>query len=199
MRSASLEVPPRPVDTHDRPRRADAIRNRERVLVAAQEVFAEAGLDVCIDEVALRAGVGKGTIYRSFPTKDHLIAGIAIERLASFEQLATGALEDEDAGKAFRRVLVDIAQANADDRVMLEAMRLSTTVLELNEARAGAAVALERLMRRARAQGHLRRDARADDVRVLLSGLTHSLSHEQQHDRKVWRRYANLVVDALSA
>jgi AcrR family transcriptional regulator len=184
---------------HARPKRADAVRNRQRVLDAARAVFAESGIDSCMDEVAERAGVGKATIYRSFPTKSHLIAGVAVDRLVRLERLATEALEDEDAGAAFRRVLVTIAETQADDQVMLDALRLSTTVPELAQARRATAAALERLMRRAKSQGRLRRDAAAEDVRILLAGLTHTLSDEQQHDRKLWRRYANLVADALGA
>jgi AcrR family transcriptional regulator len=179
--------------------RVDAVRNRERVLAAAREVFAESGLDVCMDDVAARAGVGKATIYRSFPTKEHLIAGIAVDRLARFERLLTEALDDEDAGAAFRGVLVSMAETQACDRVMLGALRLTATLPELEQARRSATKAMERLMRSAKAQGRLRRDATPDDVRVLLSGLPHTLSAEQQRDAKLWRRYANLVADALGA
>jgi AcrR family transcriptional regulator len=175
------------------------MRNRERVLTAAQAVFAKSGLDACMGEVAAQAGVGKATIYRSFPTKEHLIAGIAVDRLASFERLATEALEEADAGAAFRRVLVSIAETQATDRLMLVALRPSATAPGVAEARKTTSAALERLMRRAKRQGRLRRDATADDVRVLLSGLNHALSPEQQHDAKLWRRYANLIADALGA
>jgi hypothetical protein len=72
-------------------------------------------------------------------------------------------------------------------------------VPELAEARTAVSVAVGRLIRRAQRQGRLRRDATADDVRVLFSGLTHALTPEQQRDRRVWRRYANLIADALGA
>ena len=82
---------------------------------------------------------------------------------------------------------------------MLEALRLQATVPELAEARRAVSAAVDRLIRRAQRQGRLRRDATADDVRVLFSGLTHALTPEQQRDRGVWRRYANLIADALGA
>jgi AcrR family transcriptional regulator len=182
-----------------RPLRADAARNRRRVVEAAQAVFSELGLEASVDDVAARAGVGRATVYRSFASKDHLIAGIAIERLHSFERLAVDALEEADAGAAFRGVLVAIAEAHPKDRVMLEALRLQAAVPELAEARTAVSVAVGRLIRRAQRQGRLRRDATADDVRVLFSGLTHALTPEQQRDRRVWRRYANLIADALGA
>jgi AcrR family transcriptional regulator len=185
--------------THERAKRVDAVRNRERVIAAAQAVFAEAGLEASIEEVADRAGVGRATIYRSFPTKEHLIAGVAIERLATFERLATDALADEDAGAAFRRVLVTIAELQAGNRILLSALRVPGDVTGLDEARTAMTGALERLMRRAKRQGSLRRDATPADVKALMSGLTHSLTAEQQSDPKVWRRYANLIADALAA
>ena len=184
--------------TQSPPKRADAVRNRERVIAAAQSVFAELGIDASIDDVAARAGVGRATIYRSFPTKEHLIAGLAIERLASFKRLADAALDDEDAGAAFRRVLVTISETQARDRIMLAALRLGSDVGGLDEARSATSAALERLMRRAKKQGSMRRDASAEDVRVLMTGLPHSLTPEQQHDVNVWRRYANLIADALA-
>ena len=67
------------------PKRADALRNRERVVAAAAEVFAERGIEASVPEVAVRAGVGKATVYRSFPTKEHLVAAVVTGRLAEFE------------------------------------------------------------------------------------------------------------------
>ncbi len=90
-----------------RAKRADAIRNRERVIAAAASVLAELGPEASVDDVAARAGVGRATVYRCFPTKEHLVAGVAAERLRRFEQLATDALEEEDAGAAFRQVCDD--------------------------------------------------------------------------------------------
>jgi AcrR family transcriptional regulator len=187
------------LDTPDRPLRSDAVRNRRRVVEAAEAVFAELGVEARIDDVAARAGVGRATIYRSFPTRDHLVAGVAIERLRRFELLALDALGEEDAGAAFRSVLVTIAETHPKDRVMLEALRLSDAVPELAAARAETSAALDRLIARAKRQGRMRRDATADDVRVLFSGLTHTLTPEQRRDPKVWRRYANLIADALGA
>jgi AcrR family transcriptional regulator len=183
--------------TPDRPKRADAVRNRERVVQAAAQALAELGPDVSIDDVAARAGVGRATVYRCFPTKDHLIAAVAIERLARFEQMADLALEEADAGAAFRELLVAIAESNAKDRIMLGALRLATEIPELAAARAATSAALDRLMRSAKKQGSMRRDATPEDVRVLFSGLTHALTGPQQRDAKLWRRYANLIADAL--
>ena len=136
-------------------------------------------------------------MYRSFPTKDHLIAAVAVERLRAFERLALDAQDQPDAAAAFRHVLVTIAVSHARDRAVLEAMRLDGDLPDLAAARAGTAAALDRLMRSAKRQGRMRRDATPADVRALLGGLTHTLTAEQQQDPRVWRRYANLIADAL--
>ena len=68
------------------PKRADAVRNRERVVAAAAAVFAERGIEASVPGVAERAGVGKATVYRSFPTKEHLVAAVVADHLAEFER-----------------------------------------------------------------------------------------------------------------
>lgn len=185
------------VESPARAKRVDAVRNRRRVIAAAASVLAELGPDASVDEVAARAGVGRATVYRSFPTKDHLVAGVAIERLGRIEQLASDALDRPDAGAAFRALLITIAETNASDRIMLGALRLTAEIPELAAARQAASAALDRLMLRAKRQGSMRRDVTADDVRVLFSGLTRALTEAQQDDPKVWRRYANLISDAF--
>ena len=89
----------------DAPRRPDAVRNREKVVAAAEKVFAEQGIDAGIPEVAEEAGVGKGTVYRNFESKDDLVAAILARRLERFDRDVTGALESDDPGAAFRDVL----------------------------------------------------------------------------------------------
>ena len=81
--------------------RADAVRNRERVVAAAAEVFAEKGEAAVVPEIAARAGVGKGTVYRCFPTKDHLVAAVASERVRWFEREARAAAAADDPWAAF--------------------------------------------------------------------------------------------------
>jgi AcrR family transcriptional regulator len=182
-----------------RPKRADAVRNRDLVIEAAAAVFAERGTDTTVEHVAERAGVGRATVYRSFPTKEHLLAGVAVQRLRRISQLTTDALADADAGAAFRRVLVQIAELQSADRVMLDALQMEVDIPELTHARADVFAALSALVDRARAQGRLRADATALDVRIMLSGIAHAMTPELRHDAGAWRRYAGLVADALQA
>jgi AcrR family transcriptional regulator len=188
-----------PAAAVQRPKRADAVRNRELVVDAAAAVFAERGMDTSVEQVAERAGVGRATVYRSFPTKEHLLAGVAVQRLQQISQLAHDALADADAGAAFRRVLGRIAELQSADRVMLDALRMEADIPELADARADTHAAIAALVDRAKSQGRLRADATAMDVRVLLSGIAHAMPAKQRRDATAWRRYAGLVADALEA
>jgi AcrR family transcriptional regulator len=179
--------------------RADAVRNRARVVAAAAEVFREKGEAAVVPEIAARAGVGKGTVYRCFPTKDHLVAAVASERVRWFEREARAAAEAEDPWEAFGAFMELVANAHCEDRGMVASMSQAIELPELVEARAAAHDALRALMERAIAHGSMRADAEAADLKVLLSGIARSLAAEQERDPAVWRRYARLVVDALRA
>src|SRR5579863_4602175 len=87
-----------PVDCADpaRPLRRDAVRNRQRILKAASEVFTELGLEVSLDEVARHAGVGVGTVYRRFGTKEDLVAALFEDRVDSIANLAERAIQEPD-------------------------------------------------------------------------------------------------------
>src|SRR2546430_8743937 len=99
-----------------RPLRADAARNRTRILAAAREAFAQSGLDVGVEEIARRAGVGKGTLYRRFPTKEALVRAIFEDILDELEQLSRDAEADEDPGAAFARYLGGAARMQASNQ-----------------------------------------------------------------------------------
>jgi AcrR family transcriptional regulator len=181
------------------PRRADAVRNRERVVAAASAVFGERGVEASVPEVAARAGVGKATIYRSFPTKEHLIAAVVIERLAEFERSMRERLDDPDPWAALTSVIVDGAVKHCDDRAISAGISAGIELPELAAARASLWNATEQLMARAKAQGRMRADARPEDLRVLWGGTSRMLVAEGIVDPAEWRRYATLVLDALRA
>lgn len=183
--------------TADRPRRADAVRNRERVVRAAAAVFAEKGLDAGIPEIAARAGVGKATVYRSFPSKEHLVAAVASERLAWVTELARDALTRPDAGEALQHVVVAIAERQAGDCAVAGSIAADVHLPELEAARAGTHAALDALIARARGEGAIRADATGADLRVLFTGVASVLREAGERDPAVWRRYARLITDAL--
>jgi AcrR family transcriptional regulator len=181
------------------PRRADAVRNRERVVAAAAAVFAEHGIEAGVPEIAALAGVGKGTVYRSFPTKEHLIAAVLVERIRLFEQLTRERLDDRDAWGALRELLMDAAERHCADRAITAGISAAIQLPELVAARGSMWEAVDELMARAKAQGRMREDARAADLRVLGAGAARLLAADGVDDAAEWRRYAALVLDALRA
>ena len=188
-----------PASPAARPRRADAVRNHERVLHAAAKVFAEKGLEAGVDEVAARACVGKATVYRSFPTKERLVAAVACERLRWFEHLAEAAAESEDPWEAFVALLHTAAEAQPGNRILAGSLASVSDLPEVRQAREAMAGAMERLVCRAQAQGAMRADATAQEVRVLFAGVARVLGDEGERDVAVWRRYADLIASALRA
>ena len=114
-----------------RPLRADAARNRARVLDAARTAFAEAGLDVGVEEIARRAGVGKGTLYRRFPTKEALVRAIFEDILDEIERLVAEAEAEPDAWEAFAHYLSGAARMQASNQGFFDvvAQRLGAAAL----------------------------------------------------------------------
>jgi AcrR family transcriptional regulator len=188
-----------PSASEPRALRADAARNRERILLAAQRVFSEHGLEASVAEVAREAGVGKATVFRSYPTKEHLIAAIACDRIRWVENLVAEALEQPDAWVAFKDLLADLAHRHATDLTHLEGLARNTDAPLLTDARKAANAALRRLMQKAKKQGAMRADATPEDIRTLFHGVTHAMSEEERHDVKAWARWAELFANAFRA
>jgi AcrR family transcriptional regulator len=174
--------------------RADAARNSALVLEAAREVFAARGLSAGVDEVAARAGVGKATVYRCWPTKDALVAAVTGSRVEAFTQRVLEELTAPDATSAFEALMLSAAEASAANRLLPTGLTCETP--ELATARARCADAMQQLMDRGVAQGGLRADVTAVDVTLLFNGVVTQLAAHGETDPAVWRRYAALVVSA---
>jgi AcrR family transcriptional regulator len=188
-----------PAVTTERALRLDAAQNRERILAAAQEVFSERGLDASVAEIARKAGVGKATVFRSFPTKEHLIAAITCDRVRWVEELVNEALEKPDPWRAFEELLIALARRHATDLTYLEALAHDTNAPLLTKARAAANSALDRMMKRVKEQGTMRADATPEDLRRLFHGVTKAMSDQERHDVAGWERWAELFANALRA
>src|SRR5688500_15703282 len=109
-------------DAAERPLRADAERNRQRILAAAAALFAERGVDVSIDDIAAAARVGIGTLYGRFPDRDALIDALFEEKLARMAAMTTAALEIEDPWEAFETFFRAAANLQARDRGLHEVL-----------------------------------------------------------------------------
>jgi AcrR family transcriptional regulator len=181
--------------TLQKPLRADARRNRERILKAARKVFAERGMHSQIDDVAKRAKVGVGTVYRHFPTKETLLDAIVREHFEEIAGYAREALERDDAWKGFCELLWRGAERHADDVAFGEIVA-STDLTALVED-IGLMGSIEELVSRAKAQSRMRPDATGRDVTLIMCGTTAVM--RQSPDPDAWRRYLTLMLDGLRA
>lgn len=186
--------------TPERPLRRDAERNRQRILVAAREAFAEDGLSVTLDEIARRAGVGVGTVYRRFPDKEQLIDALFEDQMTQFVALAEECMRNERPWDGLVRFFEQACASHACDRGFKE--------VALSGAHGRERVALarqlmfpvvSRLVARAQSDGSLRADVAPTDIPLLqvMLGTLSECTRDVEPD--VWRRYLTLVLDGLRA
>ena len=174
--------------------RADARRNLDRILEAAADAFAELGPDVTIDEIARRAGVGHGTVFRRFPTKDGLRAAVLRLRLEEILIRVHELLEEPDAGGAFEEFVWLAGESCHRDRHLFEGVEkcvfedVATLKDELHEAG-------DELIRRARRAGAIRRSVDSRDVGALVGAAILAAQHAERDED--WRRYVQVVLDGL--
>lgn len=167
-----------------RPLRADARRNRERLVQVADELFATEGLSVSLDEIARHAGVGPGTVHRHFPAKDALFAAVVVGRVERLAEHARSLADADDPGGAllglFTRMLTEGVASNT-----LKAA-LAGTDFDLRTAAPEASDALRdavaTLLARAQQAGQIRADVTADDAMALVAGAFATLRHAQAEE-----------------
>jgi len=179
--------------------RADAERNRRRLLDAATQMFCERGLDVGVGEIAQQAGVGRGTLFRNFPSKEHLIAAIVVERMTESINRGRAALEAPDAGEALFELIEQSVGRSQTDRTLFDAIgdtwlandeirRIHTEMLGM----------LEALVRRAQEAGAVRTDISAVDVLMMIKGVCEAVSSFQHVNPDVALRQLDLIRSAIS-
>ena len=183
--------------TQERPLRRDAARNRELILTTAAEVFAEQGLDAGYDEIARRAGIGVGTVYRRFPERAELVQALFESRIEEMVAIGQEAVAMPDAWEGLTWFFERSVEKQVADRGLKEVM-----VQTLNESgqmtvgRERIGPIVESLMQRAQADGMLRQDVGVTDLGMQLM-LIGSLSTPDQPE--LWRRYLALLFDGLRA
>jgi len=157
----------------ERPLRADARRNRDKVLRAAREAFAASGYGVPLDEIAARAGVGPGTVYRHFPAKEALFQTVVTARVEDLIDDARARAGADDPGGAFFGFLARIGEEAAAKRDLPDAIAIAGSLQDRLYA------AVDVLLRRAQEAGVVRADIRTPDLIVLLKGLLASIQDAQ--------------------
>jgi AcrR family transcriptional regulator len=179
-------------------KRSDARRNREAILAAAREMFAESG-DVAMYEVARRAGVGQATLYRNFPDRDALIAALAVEWIAELERIGAEHAGEPDAFFVLLRAIVDSAArfhglADCAQQSPDVASALEPLQQRLNDL-------IKRPLRDAKAAGLVRRDLSMRDVMLLIAMVEGALSREADAAGRAAAaaRVLTLALDGLTA
>ncbi len=180
--------------------RADAERNRERVLVAAREVFAEHGLDASTNEIARRAGVGVATLFRRFPNRDDLVAAAFAEKMHAYSDAIDTALADPDPWRGFCGYVERICEMQAEDRGFADVLTLTfPTAKAFEDERNRSAAGLTELIARAQAAGRLRADFAHQDVPLILMANAGVVAATRDAAPEAWRRFVGYLLQSFAA
>ncbi|MEV7649128.1 helix-turn-helix domain-containing protein [Arthrobacter sp. NPDC089319] len=180
--------------------RADAERNRERVLETAREVFAELGLDVSTNEIARRAGVGVATLFRRFPTRDDLVAATFADKMHAYSDAIDEALADPDPWNGFCTYMERVCRMQADDRGFADVLTMTfPTAKAFEEERNRSANALGELLDRAKAVGKLRQDFAHQDVPLILMANAGVVTATRDAAPDAWRRILGYLLQSFAA
>jgi AcrR family transcriptional regulator len=185
-----------------RPLRADARRNRETILTAAKAVFAKHGAEAQMDDIARKAKLGVGTLYRHFPTKDALIRALLADRVTQIAAFVEEGLQDPDPFHGLCHSMWRGAELAARDRGVSQifAERVAEAS-EAHRAQTGLREAAAELVGRAQAAGTLRPDFSADDIPAIMCGIVqamHTMAPDRHHTGP-WQRPLRLVFDGMRA
>jgi len=181
-----------------RPLRRDAERNRQRILEAAAEIFTERGLDVSLDEVARYAGVGVGTVYRRFRSKEDLVEALFVDRIEEVAALAEQAAEEADPWSGLVCFMEQMTEMLAGDLGLQQLLMFATYGGDkVWYARQRNAPLVTRLVERAQAAGQLRADLRQTDIPFIVFVLSEAARLARQVSPEIWRRYLALFLDGL--
>ncbi|HEX3979282.1 MAG TPA: TetR family transcriptional regulator [Solirubrobacteraceae bacterium] len=174
----------------------DAAAKRERLLVAATEVFARDGLDAPMSVVADAAGAGVASVYRLFESKRELLAALVVRRMDTIAAAAVEAYESPgDRWSALTQMLTNLVSGQRADYLIGDARAAVADHLDVIAAVTRASEAQERLLAAARAEGRLRADATTLDLRLVFAATRAARRVEPEH----WQRMLELMIDALDA
>lgn len=180
--------------------RADAERNRQRLIAAAREVFAERGLDVPIEDIARHAGVGVATLYRRFPTRADLIAGAFEAKMAAYADAVAEALAEPDPWAGFCGFIERVCAMQAEDRGFGNVLTMTfPTAKQFEAERERAYRGFLELVSRAQDAGKLRSDFVGQDLVMLLMANAGVIAGTADAAPGMWRRFAAYMIQASRA
>jgi AcrR family transcriptional regulator len=185
------------MSTDQRTLRADARRNRERIMSAGRELFAREGPQVQMDEIAAHAGVGIGTVYRHFPTKEALLTAMVRDRFQEFAEKALIAENIPDPLQALESTILSSAEAVEGDAGFQLAM-MGSNQLEwegIEEQKAALAEVVTRIIARAVAAGVVRDGFNVDDFGMVMCGITSTMYY--QPGSANWRRHLDIILHGI--
>ena len=183
----------------ERTQRADARRNRTKVLNAARREFAGNGLEAQIDDIARRAGVGVGTVYRHFPNKVDLLQALAEEKFNGLAEAARAGLAHDDPWGGFVEFMTYASQTMAEDRALGEAMGQHPGLCAAAAERSDLPRLNAELVARVQAAGRLRKDVIAEDIPALVCGIGRAVDADSGEPTMPWDRYLKIILAGLSA
>lgn len=187
-------------DATDRPLRRDAERNRQRIVEAAREVFAEQGIGATLDAVAAHAGVGVGTVYRRFPDKDALLDILFDERIRELVAVADASLQDPDPWVGLCRCLEQTVELQAGDRGLRDLVHHPERGRDrVRAAREQLVPRIAELLRRAQDAGAARADLSPTDIGMTTLMLVTAIDATAGIRSDAWRRFLALAIDGLRA
>ncbi len=180
--------------------RSDARRNRERLVASARELFASVGVDVSVEEITRHAGLGMGTLYRHFETKEELIDAVLEDAFGGLVEAAERAVAEDDAWAGFSGFLEQALALHAANRGLKDILASPEQGRRRVEAmRARLRPPLRRLIERAQEQGALRADFTAEDLPLVLWTGGRVIEKTETVAPDHWRRYLGLMLDGLRA
>jgi len=178
--------------------RADAERNRRRILDAARQVFADEGLGVGVDAVARTAGVGVGTLYRRFPTKHDLLAAVIEDGVCRLAEEVEQVESVEDPWEAFESTVRAFAETIARDRGFYEVIHGTPEFIPIaRESKLRLMDSVQRVLTRAQEAGAVRKDIVADDIAVLSQVAARMPRWRVEAQPELWTRYLALALDGM--
>jgi AcrR family transcriptional regulator len=179
--------------------RRDARANRDRILAAARAAFATGGVDVPVEEIAERAGVGMGTLYRRFPTKHDLVEAVIEESLDAFVVAAEEGLAEADPWTGFSGFVERVLELHVENRALREVLAGTEHGHARDAVRRRVRPLVRRLIERAHADGSLRPDFTHEDMPLVFMTGGRVLEATRVVAPDLWRRYLGLLLDGLRA